>query len=146
MNKQSNKTAHVMKLLSAGAEGGLENPILNNEFKEEKILNRLGNKIEKENDVKQEKAEQKKTIQVNITAEIINENIGEAMRRFNCCDCDLCKAEVISNTLEGIETTYANVLEDNFKKINEIKDKHRSSIVALLIRNIIKLKTNPIHN
>ena len=93
MNKKTNKTAHVLKLLAGSEVSTKENPILNNEFKDEMILNRRNSEKNQNGEKAITYAEQKdiKPERKNIVLELIEENLSTVLERFRCCDCEICK-------------------------------------------------------
>lgn len=145
MNKKSNKTAHVMKLLAGGVNQNLDNPILNESFKEEMILNR--NTLHEEENMSESSVNnEEQSVKINVIAELVAENIDEAIERFNCCSCELCRAEITASTLEAIGAQYAQIKNNNTEELEMKKNEFRNLVVSTLVKNIIKLKLNPIHS
>ena len=108
MGKKTNKTEHVLKLLTGYSNNEVENPILNEEFKNEKIHSRhnLG-----EN---HEPRKIQKNVKVDILKELVKENIDSVIERFNICGCDECRNEIIINSLRDIKPVYINVVNNYY--------------------------------
>ena len=138
MTKKTNKTAHVLKLLTNSDESIKENPILNEEFKDEMIHSRSAS--EKKNDPDVPKA-----IEMNIIAELVQENLPAVLERFRCCSCQICRAEITVAALNQISPQYAYATNGSYNEVNKLKDKYRAGVVSTLVKLAIQLKNNPIH-
>lgn len=145
MNKKTNKTAHVLKLL-ANTEGVVrENPILNEDFKDEMILNRNSSQ---KTEVKTESEENKKTpkrTEVNIVSELIEENLVAILERFRCCDCEKCQSYISVEALNQIPPKYILDNGQNAEEIQEIKEGYKSNVISVLVKIALKVKNSPIH-
>jgi hypothetical protein len=143
MNKKSNKTASVMKLLTNGPEAGVANPILNEEFKDERIHSR-GVQPKNEQPVSGI-AEPQKAVRINIISELVAENQQEVAERFRCCTCDICMAELTVSVLNELSPKYAYVRNGSYDEVESLKEKHKKEVMCVLVKHAIKLKNNPAH-
>lgn len=145
MNKKTNKTAHVLKLLT-NTEGVVkENPILNEDFKDEMILNRNSSQKSEQKSEAIENIKPQKTMEVNIVSELIEENLEEILKRFRCCDCEKCKSYISVEALNQIPPKYALDNGNNAKEIEKIKESYKSNVISVLVKIALKLKNSPIH-
>lgn len=138
MTKKTNKTAHVLKLLTNADESIKENPILNEEFKDEMIHSRSASEKKIVPDVP-------KAIEINIISELVQENLPAVLERFRCCSCQICSAEITVAALNQIPPQYAYATNGSFDEVNKLKDKFRAGVVSTLVKLAIQLKNNPIH-
>ncbi len=141
MGRKTNKTAHVLRLLATNEFDKKENPILNDEFKEEVILHKNNITISNEAD----EIAIPKTAGINIISELIEENLDSVLDRFRCCSCEKCKEEIMISALNFIEPKYVSNKMIAAEEIEEMKLKYKSSVVSVLVKYAIQLKNNPIH-
>jgi len=81
---------------------------------------------------------------INVTFLLMNEQLGQAMERFNCCTCYKCAAAVTSETLRHFPQVIVPVdRKSDAKIINELAAKHRPQFTAVLAKAIITVKSNP---
>lgn len=148
MNKKTNKTAHVLKLLTNSEFSTKENPILNEEFKDEMILNRSGSdrKTEKNDTVKNNQTQQANSLGINIISEIIQENLPTVLERFRCCNCEKCRTHIAFTALNQIPPQYANTNDKNSSEVMRLKQKYKNGVVTVLVKIALQIKNNPIHN
>lgn len=138
MGKKTNKTEHVLKLLTGSSNNEVANPILNEEFKHEKIHTR-------HNDENQYKSEAvQKSVKVDILNEIVKENIDSVIERFNICNSDESKNEIIINTLRETKPVYVNVTDNDYEEVNKQKNIYKSEIISNLVKYAIKTKAKSI--
>ncbi len=147
MNKKTNKTAHVLKLLTNNDEAIRENPILNEEFKDEMIHRRPHEekKAEIKPVAKSETLSVPKAVGINIISELVSENLLPVLERFRCCTCEICKAEITVAALNQIPPQYAYLTNGSFDEVNALKEANRPKVVPVLIKLAIQLKNKPIH-
>ncbi len=142
MNKKTNKTEHVLKLLTGNKSSSAENPILNEEFKHDVIHTRNVSKPVEE----KVKPDKQKAVSIEIMEALVNENILPAIKRFNACSCEMCRKEIAINTLRETKPIYIPDDEEHQPEIKMLKEKYKNGIVSQIVKSIIKLKSNPIHN
>jgi len=147
LTKKTNKTAHVLRLLTNSEETTKENPILNAEFKDEMIhsRNNIDKKPAPEQPKKAENTTPPKAIGVNIISELVQENLPSILERFRCCSCDLCKAEITISALNQIPPQYAYIKNGSDAEVNKLKEKNKAKVVSALVKLTFHLKNNPIH-
>lgn len=81
---------------------------------------------------------------INVTFLLMNEQLGQAMERFNCCTCYKCAAAVTAETLRHFPQVIISVnRKDDAKKVNELAAKHRAQFTSVLAKAIITVKSNP---
>lgn len=138
---KTNKTAQVLRLLTKSEENTPENPIINQEFKEEVIHSRRP--AEKKNAPAQEKKADKG---INVVAELVTEWLPQTLRRFKCCDCDVCLAEVTVRALNELPPKYVIINDEEDAKLAErIKEECRPDVLKTLVRLAIAAQKNPKH-
>ncbi len=147
MNKKTNKTAQVLKLLTKSNSGSIENPIINQEFKEEVIHTREVRHTKKVSS----KADEISALQsgdggdagINIVAELVQEWLPETIKRFNFEPSDIFKAEMTVEALNIIPPKYVYVHNENdFASIKGIKEKYKAQVINTLVRLAVKAKNN----
>ena len=148
MNKKTNKTAHVLKLLSNSENLTKENPILNEEFKDEMIIKRnKSEKIEERIQAPQSISQQQdKKVGVNIISSLIDDNLMPVLERFRCCTCELCKSQITVLALNQIPPQYIYVSDSSSNEVKKLKEKYKTSVVTVLVKIALQIKNNPIHN
>ncbi len=145
MNRKTNKTAHVLRLL-ASADGVIKgNPILDEDFKDEMILHRKTNdkpSVDEQEDVE---IVLPKAIGVNIVSDLIEENLTSVLDRFRCCDCDKCRKQIMLTALNQIQPQYVDAETVDAEEIKNLKDRYKTSVVTVLVKVALQIKSNPIH-
>ena len=145
MNKKTNKTEQVLKLLTKSETGNIENPIINREFKEEVIHVR---EVKSNRKPAPAVAEQKPAndIGINVVAELVQEWLPVTMKRFNFDNSDIVKAEITVEALNTIPPKYVYIKnETDFANIKTIKEKYKADVINTLVHLTIKAKNNPKH-
>jgi len=147
MNRKTNKTAHVLKLLTNVDDSVKENPLLNEEFKDEMIHSRTAiNKTPATKSMQTvDNSNMPKAVGINIISELVQENLPSVLERFRCCSCEICKAELTVAALNQIPPQYAYITNNSYDDVNKLKDKYKARVVSVLLKLTIQLKNNPIH-
>lgn len=148
MNKKTNKTAHVLKLLTNHDETLIENPMLNEEFKDEMIHSRspiVQKEQNKPSSHTTKSPDTTKLQEVNIISELVQENLTAVLERFRCCTCDICKTEITITALNEIPPKYARVNNGSFELVEKLKKQHVSEVVNSLVKIVIQSKRTPYH-
>ena len=118
---KSNKTDAVMRLLTGKKTAA--NPILDSDFKVEKITSR-------------------KTpdgTEIDIAGELITEYLPQVLERFHCCRCPVCYAEAMTDALAKAPVMTIRINgKDDLKRAENLKNKSRREILTVLIRLAIK--------
>lgn len=93
------------------------------------------------------KAPEKDVVQgvkvINITEKMVNMKITEAMERFDCCTCSVCRQDILCKVLNSISPKYMAVAESDIDKIIEKED--FSEVTQAIMKAILNLKANPNH-
>ncbi len=139
---KTNKTNAVLNLLNRSAAE--KNPILDDKFKEQNII---AEQIERE--VKQQPAARPaytSGVEINVISELISELMPAVLKRFNCCTCDLCKAEMSVEALTRLTSVKVTIrTENDMKAAEELKSRHRRQVIDELIRIVLDRRKLPKH-
>lgn len=133
MAAKTNKTDAVLRLLTGKKPAS--NPILDSEFKVEKITSR--------------KPERKRAMgaEIDIAGELISELLPKVLGRFRCCRCAVCYAEAMTEALEKAPTMRVRINgRDDVKRADKMKQQSRKEILLILIRMAIVRKKLPRHD
>lgn len=139
MNRKTNKTAHVLRLLAVNEFDKKENPILNEEFKDEVILHKSVSEAPAET---LHKTEFPKAVGINVISEIIDENLDAVLDRFRVCAGDKCKEHITIAALNYIKPQYVPADSIDAAETEEIKEKYKSSVMSVLVRFALQAKNN----
>lgn len=150
MNKKTNKTAHVLKLLT-NAGDGIENPIMNEDFKEEVIHVRSKPQSVAAEDTATEPSLPPTPVvdaaTINVISELVYELLPSILERFRCCTCDICKAEIAIEALNQMSPKYVRITNENsFSEVEVLKEKYRKEVTSNLVKNVIAHKRDSAHN
>lgn len=128
---KSNKTDAVMRLLTGKKTAA--NPILDSEFKVEKITLKRQNSS--------------KGTEIDITGELISELLPRVLTRFQCCKCGVCYAEAMTEALEAAPTLKVRIKsKEDIKRAEKMKQQSRREVLFALIRLALKRKQLPRHD
>lgn len=131
---KTNKTDAVMRLLT-GKKTTAVNPILDSEFKVEKITSR-----------KQQKNRMSGT-EIDISGELISELLPKVLTRFRCCKCAVCYAEAMTEAMEKAPTLKVRINgKEDVKQADKLKMQSRKEVLLILIRLAIRRKKLPRHD
>lgn len=131
---KTNKTDAVMRLLT-GKKKTAVNPILDSEFKVEKITSR-----------KQRKNRVSGT-EIDISGELISELLPKVLTRFGCCKCAVCYAEAMTEAMEKAPTLKVRITgKEDVKQADKLKQQSRKEVLLILIRLAIRRKKLPRHD
>ena len=155
MSKRTNKTAHVMRLLSNAPEG-VVNPLIDKTFKEDVILVRAKNAQSTQPDeeppkpdvaiVRKDDVAAQQPDAVNVTSELVYELIPSVLGRFHCCNCEVCRAEVAIEALSQMPPHYVRTDGDFAAELEAAKQKCRQEVMSQLVRVVIAYKRVSAHN
>ena len=133
MAARTNKTDAVLRLLTGKKPAS--NPILDSEFKVEKITSR--------------KTDKKRTMgaEIDIAGELVSELLPKVLGRFRCCKCAVCYAEAMTEALEKAPTLKVRINgREDVKRADKMKQQSRKEILLILIRMAIQRKKLPRHD
>ena len=141
-DSKTNKTNAVLNLLNRSAAE--KNPILDDKFKEQNII---AEQIEQE--AKNQPAPRPAYtagVEINVISELISELMPAVLKRFNCCTCDLCKAEMSVEALTRLTSVKVTIrTENDMKAAEELKSRHRRQVIDELIKIVLDRRKLPKH-
>lgn len=80
---------------------------------------------------------------INLMEGFVESRIDEAMKKFNCCQCEKCRKDVLAIALNKLSPFY--VIEDD-PNLRDVKERERAADVATaLVQAILTVKNNPTH-
>ncbi|MDD2217468.1 MAG: late competence development ComFB family protein [Eubacteriales bacterium] len=135
MAKKSNKTEHVLKLITQ------------EEHEQEEI-------IEEENpeqgpqEVAQDELEHyhEHRLLINLAEIMVKENFEAVMDRMNICECDICKNDVMAIALNSLPTRYVTTDKGKqFIQLETYKKQYEVDVMAALTKACVKVKVVPRH-
>ena len=132
MAAKSNKTDAVMRLLTGKKPAS--NPILDSDFKVEKITSR--------------KADKKRVMgaEIDVAGELVTELLPKVLGRFHCCRCAVCYAEAMTEAMEKAPTMKVRINgKEDVKRADKMKQQSRKEVLLILIRLAIMRKKLPNH-
>ena len=135
MNRKTNKTAPLLRLLTRSDDGAIINPIIDDNFKEGVIYLRsnVNNPVEEKPEV----------VEINIISELISEWLPQTKKRFNSCDCALCRADITVAALNEIPAKYVRISDEtDFKEIEALKEKYRAQVISTLVKLVLRNHTD----
>lgn len=128
MNRKTNKTAPLLRLLTRSETGDITNPIMNEDFKQGVIYVRT-----MEAPVKPE------AVEINIISELISEWLPQTIKRFNGCDCAICRAEITVSALNEIPPRYVRISDEtDFDEIKALKEELKASVISTLVKLVLR--------
>lgn len=141
MSARTHKTAPLLNLLSRSGDSQIENPIINDEFKQEVIHVKPDTRKKERSPTDTDSSQG-----INIIAELVDEWLPIAVSRFKCCGCDVCIAEMTVDALGSIPPEYVDIdSPDGLKKMEDNKEKFRSQVIKKLVSIVLKNKVHPKH-
>ncbi len=137
MAKKTNKTSHVLRLLTNAEDINNENPFISNSFKESVIFQssettdtKSSKEDSSDNDIKQ----------INIIESIVKENIDEVLGRFSCADNSKLKSKIMIKSLNEIQPQYVFVSKDDEEELNKERELNKGKVISILVKNVLQLK------
>ncbi|MGL5972157.1 MAG: late competence development ComFB family protein [Oscillospiraceae bacterium] len=87
--------------------------------------------------------EQRELLMFNLMEEIIDSRLGVAFKKFNCCQCDRCKKDVLALSLNDLPSKY---IVSNYRGVGDYENKiDIIEINRVIIKAILKVRENPRH-
>lgn len=87
-----------------------------------------------------------KSVTIDVNEIILEENLEKALKRFNTCGCETCRAKISELVLRAVPIKIVTVPES---KINETLDKYRDYTTKEISNTIVKIimqnKRKPFH-
>lgn len=175
MAKKSNKTEHVLRLITKDEDASISIPekespkievnVKPNEEKELKYEAKIKIEIEPEIEIKNkvnvDKIEKNDKPQnynesaliekhghlINVAEILANEKVAMVMERMNLCTCPICVNDVLALTLNYLPTKY--VTTDSGKQYFQLdmyKKQYETDILAALTKACVRVKASPRHS
>ena len=140
--KVSHKTDAVMKLITG--KNTATNPIIDNEFKQSVIEMHTNTGKTAKRSVS--KSKQSNDTEICISSELITELLPIALKRFNCCTCDRCFAEAMTDALDAVPYLSGKVrTPQDKKKADEMRKKYKRSVTNEMVKLAIDRRKLPKH-
>lgn len=145
LSKRTNKTVHVLNLIARNRPD-IENPIINEEFKEEVILIRDTLKNSAQSPVRADSSSRPSgEVGINAVEELVQEWLPETLRRFRREDSDLYRAEITVQALNAIPPQYVYIRgEKDFAELQKIKDAYKHQVIDTLVRLVLSIRPNSV--
>lgn len=141
MSRKTNKTAPLLNLLTK-TRSDIENPMINEEFKEDVIHIRQPKSVHKAS--AQPPASEE--VGINIVEELVHEWLPETMRRFCSTDSDINRAEITVQALNQIPPKYVYLRgEKDFEVLQNMKDAYKGEVISTLVRLALSFRSNAVH-
>lgn len=80
-----------------------------------------------------------KQIVVNVYEKILAEKIDEAIAKFKCCDCEICRNKITAAVLNAIPASYVIANREELEQI--IADTDITELNKVLMRSVLQTKT-----
>ena len=95
---------------------------------------------EKSNNTQVEKNNNENEIVVmNIYEKVIDMKLDDAIAKFNCCNCQFCRNNIIVATLNNLEPKYVVAQRKELKQLAE--NTEQSNVTKFLMKSILQVKT-----
>jgi hypothetical protein len=138
-NKRTHKTDAILKLLTRGSL--LDNPFLNEKFKDNIILTINNNKSPEPRTYTPGEE-----FDIDIIAELAAEFLPSAIDRFGCCKCDRCFARMLENVVQKCPHALVKVRsQDDFKRAEYLKRQHRNTVLRTVVSEAIAFRKHKKH-
>ena len=140
--KVTHKTDAVMKLITG--KNTATNPIIDNEFKQSVIeMHTNTGKAPKRSG---SRSKQSDDTEICVSSELITELLPIALKRFNCCTCDRCFAEAMTDALDAVPYLSCKVrTPQDKKKADEMRKKYKRSVTNEMVKLAIDRRRLPKH-
>lgn len=80
---------------------------------------------------------------LNLNESIVRRNVDSVIRRFNCCGCDRCRCDVITETLNQVPPHY--VTGDSKRIAQYEAEVPEAEIMSALVRAVLQVRAHPKH-
>ena len=144
MAKKSNKTEHVLNLITKGEDfqekqdAALENT--DKQFHEVQINAKDTREQEKT------EPENKQIFLMNLTERLATGMVADVMRKMKICSCLVCTNDVLALALNSLTPNY--VTTDSGKQyllLNMYKAQYETDVLAALTKACVRVKASPRH-
>ncbi len=80
---------------------------------------------------------------VNIMEGLVLTHINPVIEKFNCCQCDRCRCDIVAYALNLLEPKY---MVGELSEIEKAKEKiPEQQVVQALVKAVLKVRANPRH-
>ncbi len=162
MAKKTNKTEHVLKMISKEEnpegteveearealqqEGTKEAPDSNVEGLSEEA----GMSVENEEKIRiacqREQSPEDNTQLINLAEQLVMENIHEVMERMNVCTCPICTNDIAALALNMLPQKYITTNKGKqYTQINIYKKQYETDVLAAITKACVRVKAGPRH-
>ncbi|MEI8216994.1 MAG: late competence development ComFB family protein [Eubacteriales bacterium] len=136
MAKKSNKTEHVLKLISK------------DEDEDEDVLEEDKNDSEADDNLIKPKVEPvfENPILINLAEQLVQEKITEVMERMNVCMCPICKNDIAALALNSLPQKYITTVSGKqFTQIDIYKKQYETDVLAAITKACVRVKVGSRH-
>lgn len=138
MAKKSNKTEHVLKLISKEEESD------ENEEDVDSAIPVKGHEENKPKTMNIEEAEE--PLLFNLAEQLVKEKIHEVMERMNICMCPICTNDIAALALNSLPQKYiTTVTGKQFTQIDIYKKQYETDVLAALTKACVRVKAGSRH-
>ena len=134
MAKKSNKTEHVLKLISKDEE---EDELQEEKVDSDAVENMIKPKVE---------AIFENPILINLAEQLVQEKITEVMERMNVCMCPICKNDIAALALNSLPQKYITTVSGKqFTQIDIYKKQYETDVLAAITKACVRVKVGSRH-
>lgn len=147
MSKKTNKTEHVLKLITKDEELLESLTAEKDEDIPAESDTEVVSKEEKTGETKKtDTADEKRIFLINLTEKIVTEKVEEVMEKLNVCDCPICKNDVLALALNSLEHRYVTTDEGRqYSQLEIYKKQYETDILAALTKACVRVKSSCKH-
>lgn len=129
MAKKSNKTEHVLNLITKNELKENNNPTANTDIKPNQ-------KIEPSQSL----------YLINLTEKLAREMVSQVMEKMNVCSCPICKNDVLALALNSLKQKYVTTDAGKQYLLLEVyKKQSETDVIAALTKACVRVKVSPRH-
>lgn len=136
MAKKSNKTEHVLKLITKDVgQDTEESPQDKVEEESQKLFPEGESSFITENEHL-----------VNLAEILVKDMLPEVMKKMNICTCDICTNDVMALALNNLPTKYVTTdMGKQYMKLDIYKKQYEIDVMAALTKACVRVKASPRH-
>ncbi len=91
-------------------------------------------------------ARKEQLIMTNITEYIVKQQVREAMKELNCCDCETCYFNACALALNALKSRYVTtVAGEILSEFTAAEANNKAEILVEVTKAVMKVKENPRH-
>lgn len=135
MAKKSNKTEHVLKLITQE-----EHEV------EESTESEISEQSPQNAPVDEFMPPEEHRVLINLAEIMVRESLEQVMERMNMCACDICRNDVMAIALNSLPTRYITTDKGKqFIQLETYKKQYEIDVMAALTKACVKVKVMPRH-